>query len=220
MVMGDDVGGGFVGRMVREAIWSAARWVLASDGPVDRYLARRKRALFAGLRGHVIEIGPGEGASLRHLSAGVRWIGVEPDPVSRESALREARRVGIAAMVLDGRAEALPVGDGSVDAVISTLVLCSVDDLGEALREVRRVLRPGGRFVFIEHVGATPGSRLRSLQERLAPWWLGVTGECRLARDTEAAISGAGFATVQVERFSMGPGMNPVSPGIAGVAVA
>ena len=123
-------------------------------------------------------------------------------------------------MVLDGRAEALPVGDRSVDAVVSTLVLCSVDDLGEALREVRRVLRPGGRFVFIEHVGAPHGTRLRGFQERLAPWWLGVTGECRMARDTEAAIREAGFGRVEVERFSMGPGVNPVSPGLAGVAVA
>ena len=168
----------------------------------------------------MLEIGPGEGASLRHLSPGVRWIGVEPDPVSRAAALREARRVGIEATVLDGRAEALPAANRSVDAVVSTLVLCSVDDLAGALREVRRVLRPGGRFVFIEHVGASHGTRLRGFQQRLAPWWLGVTGECRMARDTEAAIREAGFGRVEMERFSMGPGVNPVSPGISGVAVA
>ncbi|MBU6289685.1 MAG: class I SAM-dependent methyltransferase, partial [Chloroflexi bacterium] len=85
---------------------------------------------------------------------------------------------------------------------------------------VRRVLRPGGRFVFIEHVGAPHGTRLRGFQERLAPWWLGVTGECRMARDTEAAIREAGFGQVEVERFSMGPGVIPVSPGISGVAMA
>jgi SAM-dependent methyltransferase len=207
-------------RVVQEATWSAARWALGAGGPVDRYLASRKRVILSALRGHILEIGPGEGASLRHLPPGVRWTGVEPDPVSRASALREARRVGIEAMVLDGRAEALPVGDRSVDAVVSTLVLCSVDDLGEALREVRRVLRPGGRFVFIEHVGAPHGTRLRGFQERLAPWWLGVTGECRMARDTEAAIREAGFGQVEVERFSMGPGVIPVSPGISGVAMA
>jgi SAM-dependent methyltransferase len=207
-------------RVVQEATWLAARWALGAGGPIDRYLATQKQALLGALRGHVLEIGPGEGASLRHLPTGVSWMGVEPDPVSRESALREARRVGIEATVIDGRAEALPVSDRSVDAVISTLVLCSVDDLGAALREVRRVLRPGGRFVFIEHVGATPGSRLRNLQERLAPWWLAVTGECRMVRDTEAAIRDAGFGQVEVERFSMGPGVIPVSPGISGVAVA
>jgi SAM-dependent methyltransferase len=200
--------------------WAVARWALGADGPVDRYLANRKRAILGPLHGHVVEIGPGQGASLRYFAPGVRWTGVEPDPVSRDSVLREARRVGIAATVLDGRAEALPVSDQSVDAVVSTLVLCSVDDLEVTLREVRRVLRPEGRFAFIEHVGASHGSRLRGLQERLAPWWLGVTGECRLARDTETAIRNAGFARVAIERFSMGPGVNPVSPGIAGVAVA
>ena len=218
--MASAVGDSWATRTVQEVTWAAARWALGADGPIDRYLATRKRALLGALHGHVLEIGPGEGASLRHLPPGVRWTGVEPDPVSRASALREARRVGIEATVLDGRAETLPVGDRSVDAVISTLVLCSVDDLGAALREVRRVLRPGGRFVFIEHVGASHGTRLRGLQERLAPWWLGVTGECRMARDTEAAIREAGFGRVEVERFSMGPGVNPVSPGLAGVAVA
>ena len=218
--MASAVGDSWATRVVQEVTWAVARRALGAGGPIDRYLATRKRALLGALRGHVLEIGPGEGASLRHLSPGVRWIGVEPDPVSRASALREARRVGIEATVLDGRAEALPAADRSVDAVVSTLVLCSVDDLAETLREVRRVLRPGGRFVFIEHVGASHGTRLRGLQERLAPWWLGVTGECRMARDTEAAIREAGFGRVEVERFSMGPGVNPVSPGLAGVAVA
>jgi SAM-dependent methyltransferase len=207
-------------RVVQKVTWAVARRALGAGGPIDRYLATRKQALLGVLRGYVVEIGPGEGASLRHLPLGVRWIGVEPDPVSRASALREARRVGIMATVLDGRAEALPLADRSVDAVISTLVLCSVDDLAKTLSEVRRVLRPHGRFVFIEHVGAERGTRLRGVQERLAPWWLDVTGECRMARDTEASIRSAGFGHVEVERFSMGPGVSPVSPGIAGVAMA
>lgn len=209
-----------VGSRATGAARGVARWLLAAGGPVDRSLAARKRAILGDLRGHVLEIGSGEGASLRHLARGVRWTGVEPDPDSRAASLRVAAREGVAATVIDGRAEALPVADRSVDAVVGTLVLCSVDDVPGALREVRRVLRPGGRFAFIEHVGACPGTRLRGVQERLAPWWLGVTGECRLARDTEAAIREAGFGRVEVERFSMGPAVNPTSPHVAGVAWA
>ena len=113
-----------------------------------------KRSLFADLRGTVLEIGAGKGANFGLLPGQVRWVGLEP-------AGRRRRRLarGHAGVVLAGIGEQIPLRDHSVDAVISTIVLCSVRDQDRVLTEVRRVLRPGGVFVFCEHVAAPAGPR-------------------------------------------------------------
>lgn len=183
----------------------------------DRSVESRKRALLGPLRGTVVEIGPGAGASLRFYAPDVRWIGIEPNPWAHAYLAREAARVGLRdATVRAGTAEALPLDDASVDAVVSTLVLCTVPDVARALAESRRVLRPGGRMVFVEHVAAPPGTRTRAAQRLVRPVWPLVADGCHPDRDTEAAIRAAGFGRVEVERFRAPVPI--VGPHIAGIA--
>lgn len=193
-------------------------WVLTRGcAPYERWMAARKRGLFGGLRGVVVEIGPGAGANLRYLGRGVRWIGVEPNPYARPYLERAARAAGVAHEVRAGSAERLPLEGACADAVIGTLVLCSVEDLPGALREVRRVLKPGGRYLFVEHVAAPAGTLRRRLQRCVRPLWRVLADGCRPDRETLQAIRAAGFARVEVEEFLVPAGL--VAPHIAGVAV-
>ena len=115
-------------------------------------------ALVGKVHGTVIEIGPGDGSNLRHLSGDVRWIGIEPSSHNRRRLRQTAAHLGQAIDLRDGVAEHLPMPDNSVDAVLGTLVLCSVTDPIRVLSEVRRVLRPGGVYAFEEHVAAPRGT--------------------------------------------------------------
>ncbi|HEY3109294.1 MAG TPA: methyltransferase domain-containing protein [Chloroflexota bacterium] len=208
----DRSGTGLRKRLFAALLARATRWH-------EPLLADRKRALLGDLRGRVLEIGPGTGVNLAYLPDGVTWIGVEPNAYLRERLrARAAARPGLVAEVRAGTAERLPVPDRSVDAVVSTLVLCSVPDPGAALREVRRVLRPGGRFVFVEHVGAPPGTWLRRLQRAVRPIWSAVADGCHPDRDTLEAVERAGFADVRAERFRVSAGL--AAPHVAGTATA
>jgi SAM-dependent methyltransferase len=192
--------------------WALDRY----NAPYERFMAERKGALFADLSGTVLEIGPGTGANLRHLPPSVQWLGVEPNPAMHGYLHAEAARQGRAVEVRQGSAEALPWPDGAVDAVLSTLVLCSVGDLAGTLAEIQRVLRPGGRFLFVEHVIAAPGTARRGVQRLLSPLWRRAADGCHPDRDTGAALHGAGFAEVHFERFEAP--LPVVRPHIAGFA--
>lgn len=157
----------------------------------------RKQALFGPLRGRVLEIGAGTGPNRRYLDPGVEWIPLEPE-VRLHRFLR-AKQPGV--RVLTARAEEIPLPDHSLEAVIGTLVLCSVRDPVQVMREVRRVLRPGGVFAFVEHVGAPAGSRLRWWQDRLQPGWSRLFGGCCPNRDTLETLRSAGFEQVESEGF-------------------
>lgn len=193
-------------------------WALHKfNGRYERAIAARKRALLGGLTGTVVEIGPGTGPNLRYYAKTVLWIGIEPNPCMRAYLQREAERTGIAADLREGAAEAIPCANESADAVVGTLVLCSVLGMRGALAEILRVLKPGGRFVFIEHVAAEPGTRLRNWQRRLRPWFHYFADGCNPDRETWRAIESAGFAEVHLEHFD-GP-VPIVRPHIAGVAI-
>jgi ubiquinone/menaquinone biosynthesis C-methylase UbiE len=131
----------------------------------------------------------------------------------------QARRHGIEIDLRHVGAEGMEVESQSTDLVVSTLVLCSVRDPEQVVSEVRRVLRPGARFAFLEHVAAPAGSRLRKMQEAIhRPWhWLGEG--CHLSRDTAQTLQEAGFSSLQIERFDSVPGWAPYRPHIAGLAV-
>jgi SAM-dependent methyltransferase len=199
------------------ARWFA--WLLSHGEDFDRELyGDRKRDLLGSLRGTVVEIGPGGGVNLPYYDSAVRWIGVEPNVHFHPRLMKKADRLGLDAAVRGGVAERLPVPDASADAVISTLVLCSVDDLDAALAEVRRVLKPGGRFIFIEHVAAPERSFLRRVQRWIKPAWGVIADGCHPDRETDRIIQSAGFADVQIERFDAAMPLPVVRPHVVGTA--
>jgi ubiquinone/menaquinone biosynthesis C-methylase UbiE len=183
--------------------------------------AEHRRRLLAGLRGRVIELGAGSGVSFAYYPATVtELIAVEPEAHLRALAQEAAREAPIAVRVVDGVADRLPAEDASMDAAVVTAVLCSVPDPAAALRELVRVIRPGGELRFFEHVAAR-SARLARLQRALdATVWPRLNGGCRTTRDTEAAIVAAGFQIEERERFSFRAHAlgAPVAPRILGRA--
>jgi ubiquinone/menaquinone biosynthesis C-methylase UbiE len=183
--------------------------------------AEHRRRLLAGLRGRVIEVGVGSGLSFAHYPQTVTELrAIEPEPHLRAMAQEAARDAPIAVRVLDGVADRLPADDGAMDAGVVTGVLCSVPDPLTALRELARVIRPGGELRFYEHVAAR-AHRLALLQRALdATLWPRLNGGCHTTRDTEAAIVAAGFAIEERERFSFRVTAlaAPVAPRILGRA--
>ncbi len=185
---------------------------------IDRPLEAYKRRLLGSLSGDVLEIGPGTGANFAYLPAGVRWTGVEPNVFMHHRLKVNADRSAMAAVnIHPATVERLPAPDSSMDAVISTHVLCSVGDQMQALEEIRRVLKPGGRFVFVEHVAAPRGSLLRAAQTAIKPAWSFIGDGCQPDRETWYLIESAGFTQVEIEHFRA---PYPIaSPHIAGYAV-
>ncbi len=193
-------------------------WYMArTSGSYDAMVEGRKRDLLRGLSGTLMEIGAGTGPNLRHLPPGLRVVGVEPNPYMHRHFLDAARHRERPVELVQGRVEALPFVDQSVDAVLSTLVLCSVGEVDRALAEIRRVLKPGGRFLFIEHVAAPSGTRLRRAQGLVRPAWRLLGDGCEPDRTTEENLARAGFREVRLERFRAP--LPLVSPHIAGVAI-
>jgi ubiquinone/menaquinone biosynthesis C-methylase UbiE len=193
-------------------------WWYSSGSRPPEYTSARDE-LLAGLSGDVLEIGPGPGSNLGSLAQDVRWIGLEPNVFMHGRILREAARLGLSTRILTGTADAIPLPDESVDVVVGTLVLCSVDDQDRALAEVRRVLRPGGRYLFLEHVAAPCGTPVRRLQDVFAPISRRCRGGCRPNRETWAAIERAGFGEAAHRRFSLARAFGMRTPHIVGSAV-
>lgn len=185
---------------------------------MDAYAAR-KRELFGGLEGTVLEIGAGEGANFGYLRGDVRWLGLEPNARRRRMLARVAAAYGHRGEIIAAPAERVPLRDAAVDAVISTITLCSVADQAATLAEVRRVLRPGGTFVFFEHVAAPAGTTVRLLQRCCAPFSRRFGAGCDPARETWRAIEAAGFADVRLEWYRRhGVVYTPFIAGIARVS--
>ncbi len=189
---------------------------------IDRYGADHRRRLLAGTSGLVVEVGAGDGGNLAHSPRDVtRVIAVEPEPYLRAACEQRAAATAIPVEVVDGRAESLPVEDGTVDVVVTSLVLCSVQDQRAALNEAFRVLRPGGELRFFEHVAAPPGTRLARVQRIAdATLWPRLMGGCHSSRDTVAAIEATGFTIQEIDRFDFPPGVvSPATPHALGRAV-
>ncbi|MCZ9883686.1 class I SAM-dependent methyltransferase [Arthrobacter sp. B2a2-09] len=178
-----------------------------------RGATEHRRSLLAGLRGRVIEVGPGEGSSFGLYPATVESVlAVEPDDYLRGLAESKARFAAVPVTVVPGTAENIPASDGEADAVVVSLVLCSVADQAVTLAEIRRVLRPGGTLAFYEHVRSDK-RLLAAVEDLLTPAWQHMAGGCHPNRDTLQAIGVAGFQVLDSERFGFSAG--PLSPPIA-----
>jgi SAM-dependent methyltransferase len=156
-------------------------------------MRNRRRALVADARGRVLEIGAGTGLNIAHYPGAVdELVLTEPEPGMRRRLARRLDRHARSTLIVDAAAERLPLADASVDTVVSTLVLCTVDDPAGALREIARVLRPDGQLLFIEHVRAS--SRfLAAWQDRLRQPWRAFAGGCVCNRPTLELMRANGF---------------------------
>lgn len=169
--------------------------------------------MLSGLTGRVIEVGAGEGSSFGLYPATAESVlAVEPDDYLRGLAKAKARLAAVPVTVVQGTAENIPAADGEADAVVVSLVLCSVADQAAALAEIRRVLRPGGTLAFYEHVRSDK-QILAAVEDLLTPAWQRMAGGCHPNRDTLRAIGDAGFQVLRSERFGFSAG--PLSPPIA-----
>jgi len=181
------------------------------------WMGERRARLLATARGRVLEIGGGTGANLSYYDDVNHVPVVEPDPFMRKRLLPKSRAARVPVEVSAAGAEALPFPDGSFDTVVSTLVLCTVPDQGSALAEIRRVLRPDGRLLFIEHVRAS--GTMAGWQDRIDPLWRRLLAGCRPNRDTVAAIKRMGFEVETLESFYPPILLSGLTPHVQGSAI-
>jgi ubiquinone/menaquinone biosynthesis C-methylase UbiE len=164
-------------------------------------MAQLRKEVLADVGGEVLEIGFGTGLNLAHYPGHVRRIAaVDPNPGMDRRARRRVAEGGIEVDRRQAGAEGLPFGDGSFDVVVSTWTLCSIADVERALAEVYRVVRSGGRFVFLEH-GRSDDPAVRRWQRRLNPIQRVLSDGCRLDLDVEAVVRSQPFRDVAVERL-------------------
>jgi SAM-dependent methyltransferase len=197
-----------------------AAFFTAFDGYINWVVRDHKGRIFAALPDQVVEIGPGVGANFGYLAPGSRVIAVEPNPHMHGGLQRRAARRGISVEIRAVTGDAIDLDDRSVDAVISSLVLCSVARPDRVLSEIRRILRPGGTYAFLEHVAAPDGSLLRRVQHAARRPWAWAFEGCCCERDLAAAITGAGFASVDIDRYLLRSPFIPANAQIAGTAIA
>ncbi|MEY2477929.1 MAG: hypothetical protein QOG87_3244 [Actinomycetota bacterium] len=178
--------------------------------PAERAgLADRRRRLLAGATGRVLEIGGGTGANLAHYPDGLETVVVlEPDGAMRQRLLEKVPSANVPVEVHEAAIEDSSLPADAFDTVISTLTLCTVGDIDAALASIRRVLAPGGRVLFIEHVRARG---LQGLAQRAsAPVWTRVAAGCHPDRDILAAMRANGFAVTDLDRFRIRLMVNPL----------
>lgn len=177
----------------------------------NRELAPYRERVLAGAEGRILEIGIGSGPNLEFYPARVKEIlALEPSAkliaMARRASAQFSRRVKF----LEASAEAIPLEENSVDTVVMTWTLCSIPDAAKSLGEMRRVLKPSGRLLFVEH-GLSPEAGVRKWQDRLTPLWKRFAGGCHLNRPIAELLRGAGFNVTQLTTGYMKHGPKPMT---------
>ena len=177
--------------------WFFAKFWAKTHRSLEAKFRPTKERLFNGISGKVLEIGPGTGSNFQFYPKNIELIAVEPNihmhPYMKEEAVAQGLNVRIEHAFL----EDLNIEDASLDAVVSTLVLCSVRDQEKAIRDILRILKPSGTFYFIEHVAATEGSMMRLAQGIVTPLWKRLADGCHPNRETWRTLEEAGFSKLE-----------------------
>jgi SAM-dependent methyltransferase len=189
-------------------------------GYIHWHMYKHKARAFADLPPNVVELGPGVGANLRYLPAEAHLIAIEPNPYMHARLRRAARRRGVELEIRRVVGERIDLPDARAEAVISSLVLCTVSDPAAVLAEIRRILLPGGRFSFAEHVAAKPRTPTRWSQRILRRPWAWVFEGCSCERDLTSLIASAGFTSVDINPYRIHSPFVPFNTHIAGTAIA
>ncbi|MEO9964495.1 MAG: class I SAM-dependent methyltransferase [Reichenbachiella sp.] len=189
------------------------------DGYMDYLFVRTKRDLFKNHPDTVVEIGPGTGANMRYLRKGSTLIAIEPNIHMHKNLRQSALDHGINLEIKSLIGEAIDMASDSCEFVIGTLVLCTVDDPRLCLEQIKRILKQGGEFVFIEHVKARSGTLLAFIQRLIHRPWHWFFEGCHTNRDTSALIRSIGFSEVHLDAYALYSPFVPIIPQIKGRAI-
>ncbi len=175
-------------------------------------LATYRQRLLSAAEGRILEIGVGSGHNFRYYSERANHvIGLDPSPkllsMARETI--RSRALPFPVELLQASAEAIPLRSGSLDTVVTTWTLCTIPNVTSALAEMCRVLKPDGRFLFVEH-GLSPDPAVRRWQDRLTPTWKRISGGCHLNRAISQLVQDAGFRIDRIETGYM-KGLKPMT---------
>jgi SAM-dependent methyltransferase len=188
-------------------------------GYINWHMRKGKATAFADLPPNVVELGSGVGANLRYLPPDARLIAIEPNPYMHARLRRAAGRRGVELEIRSVVGERIDLPDASADTVISSLVLCTVNDPAAVLAEIRRILVPGGRFSFAEHVAAKPRTPTRWSQRIARRPWAWVFEGCSCERDLTSLIASAGFTSLDIDPYRIHSPFVPFNTHIAGTAI-
>lgn len=178
-----------------------------------------KKELFRDHPQTIVEIGSGAGANMRYLKRGTRLIAIEPNIHMHSNLKKTANKYGIALDIRTTKGEEIDLPDNSVDFVISTLVLCTVENPKECLNQIRRILRPNGQFLFIEHVRAKENSLLGFIQNLVHRPWHWFFEGCHTNRDTATLLESIGFSKLKIDKYNHYSPFVPIIPQIRGRAI-
>lgn len=176
----------------------------------SKVATERRATLVPGASGTVLEVGVGSGLNLRFYSpSATRLVAVDPSEELLSMARRKTADLGFPVDLRCESAEALSLEDASIDTIVMTFTLCSIPEPVRALREMRRVLKPEGRLLFIEH-GLAPDAGVRRWQQRLNPVWNRIAGGCNLNRRIDALLAEGGFRVAELRKAYL-PGPRPLT---------
>ena len=195
-------------------------WLLdASAESNHETQGERKAAEIGSMSGTIVELGPGTGVNMRYYARGVRVIAIEPNPLMHDRLRRHAdeHEVNIEIRTLQG--ESIDIDDGEADGVVGTLLLCGVEDPTMVINEAHRVLKPGGRFFFTEHVRAPEGTWVHWAQRVLRRPHGWMFNGCRTDQDTGSLLRASAFETVEIIEEDRGPKGLYLRHGLIGTAV-
>lgn len=189
------------------------------DGYVNYLFGSSKRALLKEHPSTVVEIGSGTGTNMRYLKRGTTLIAIEPNIYMHKNLRKSADKYGIHLEIKTQIGEAIDLPNDSYDFVISTLVLCTVENPRQCVHQIQRILKPGGTFVFIEHVKAKDGSLLSFIQNMIHKPWHWFFEGCHTNRDTRTLLETSGFSSLDIEAYNSYSPFIPIIPQIRGMAV-